>query len=71
MSSISPKVYIPTIISVIAGALLWLVTGDKTALIVSLTGLVGGGISAAAPPARGVKQRQVQRISQRQRGRGH
>lgn len=65
---ISPKVYIPTAISVVAGALLWLVTGDKTALIVSLTGLVGGGIGATVPPALGVTQKQVARIARRQRG---
>jgi hypothetical protein len=64
---ISPKVYIPTLISVAAGALLWLITGDKTALIVSLTGLVGGGIGATVPPARGVSQRQVARVGERQR----
>jgi hypothetical protein len=60
---ISPKVYLPTLIAVVAGLLLWLITGDKTALIVCLTGLAGGGIGAAAPPAPGVKQRQVAELA--------
>jgi hypothetical protein len=49
--TISPKVYLPTLIAVVAGIVLWLITGDKTALIVCLTGLAGGGIGAVAPPA--------------------
>lgn len=68
--NVSPKVWLPTVISVAAGALLWLVTGDKTALIVSLTGLVGGGLGAVAPPAPGVTQRQVARLSPRRRREG-
>ena len=63
--NISPKVYMPTLIAVIAGLLLWLITGDKTALIVTLTGLVGGGIGAAAPPAPRVRQREVDSLSRR------
>lgn len=61
---LSPKVYVPTLITIAAGALLWLITGDKTALIVSLTGLVGGGLGAAAPPAVGVKQEQVASLAE-------
>lgn len=63
--NISPKVYVPTIIAVLAGALLWLITGDKTALIVSLTGLTTGGVAAVAPPAPGVKQSQVRHLTGR------
>lgn len=72
--NISPKVYVPTLITVLAGALLALITGDKTFLIVALTGIAGGGIGAAAPPASGVKQAHVaelargKRLKQRVRG---
>jgi hypothetical protein len=67
--NISPKVYVPTLIAVLAGALLWLVTGDKTALIVSLTGLTTGGLAAAAPPAPGVRHTEVAAIAKRKAGR--
>lgn len=63
--NISPKVYIPTAIAVLAGALLWLITGDQTALIVSLTGLTTGGLAAAAPPAPGVKHSEVAAIARK------
>lgn len=63
--NLSPKVWVPTVITIAAGALLWLITGDKTALIVSLTGLVGGGVGAASPPAFGVKQAQVTTLAKR------
>lgn len=65
--NLSPKVYVPTLIAVLAGALLWLITGDKTALIVSLTGLTTGGLAAAAPPAIGVRQKQVTQLARRNR----
>lgn len=65
---ISPKVYMPILISLIASALLYLITGDSSSLIVALTGLVGGGIGAAAPPALGVRHAEVKAISAR---RGH
>lgn len=67
MTNVSPKVWIPLVTSLIAGALLWLVTGDKEWLIVSLTGLVAGGIGAVAPPAPNVKQRDVVALSQQRR----
>jgi hypothetical protein len=63
--NLSPKVYVPTLIALVAGLILWALTGDNSALIVSLTGLVGGGIGAAAPPAPGVKQHHVARLARR------
>lgn len=68
--NISPKVYIPTLIAVVAGALLALITGDKSFLIVTLTGIVTGGTAAVAPPALGVKQAEVAALAEdRQRHR--
>lgn len=64
---VSPKVWIPTVTTIVAGLLLWLITGDKTALIVSLTGLAGGGLGAAAPPAPRVTQAQVAQLVPRKR----
>lgn len=64
---ISPKVWIPTATAVLAGLALWAITGDKTALVVSLTGIAGGGIGAVAPPAPGVKQREVAHLARRHR----
>lgn len=65
--NISPKVYIPTAIAVVAGLMLWLITGDNTALIVSLTGLTTGGIGAAARPAPGVEHAEVAALAKRKR----
>jgi hypothetical protein len=67
VTSISPKVWVPTVAAILAGVLLWLITGDKTALIVSLTGLAGGGIGAAAPPAPRVSQAEVASLARRKR----
>lgn len=63
----SPKVYAPAIAAVIAGIVLWVLTGDRSALIVSLTGIAGGGIGAIAPPAPGVTQHQVHHLARRRR----
>lgn len=63
--NLSQKVYIPAAIAVAAGIALWIITGDKTALIVSLTGLATGGIGHFAPPAPNVKQEEVVAISKR------
>lgn len=63
--NVSPKVWIPTALAILAGLALWGLTGDNSALIVSLTGLAGGAIGAVAPPAPGVKQEQVERLARR------
>jgi hypothetical protein len=63
--NISPKVYVPTVLAILAGLALWLITGDETALIVSLTGLTTGGVAAVAPPAPGVKHSEVAAIARK------
>jgi hypothetical protein len=65
--NISPKVYIPTLINVMAGLLLWLVTGNDSALIITLTGLIGGGVGVVAPPAPDVEQHEVTILSEANR----
>lgn len=66
---ISPKVWIPTATAVLAGLALWAITDDKTALVVSLTGIAGGGIGAVAPPAPRVKQFEVAGLARKNRRR--
>lgn len=66
---LSPKAYVPALIAVLVGVALWFITGDKSALIITLTGLAGGGIAAIAPPAPGVKQADVEALAIRKRRR--
>jgi hypothetical protein len=61
---ISPKVYLPVLVSIVAAIALAVITGDKTYLVSILIGLVAGGTGVAAPPAPGVRQSDVQRLSQ-------
>jgi hypothetical protein len=51
MVSISPKVWLPSLISIVASVLLWQLTGDKEWLILGIGGLVNAGVGTAAPPA--------------------
>ena len=62
MTSISPKVWVPLLTSVVAGLLLWAITGDREWLIVTLTGIVSSGIGYGAPVVKGVKMSQVQEL---------
>ena len=62
---ISPKVLVPAVIQVLAGLALYLITGDSTALIVTLTGLATAGLGAIAPPATGVKMLEVEELQRR------
>lgn len=59
LKEISPKVYIPVGIAILAGIALYLLTGDKTYLISILISLGAGGAGVAAKPAPGVTQKQV------------
>jgi hypothetical protein len=63
MKSISPKVYVPVLISVAAAVALYLLTGDKTFLVAVLLSLAGGGAGIAVKPAPGVTQKEVMRLS--------
>lgn len=65
---LSPKVWIPAAIQIVAGIVLWIVTHDQAPLIAVLSGLVTGVAGGVAPPAKGVKQRDVAQLS---RARGH
>jgi hypothetical protein len=65
--TVSPKVYLPTLFLVLAGAALYALTGDEAFLYIAGAGLAGGGIGAAAPPAPGVGQHDVKRLAQRRR----
>lgn len=66
--NISPKVYIPLAISLLAALLLFLLTGDKSFLVMIALSLVTGGAGVAAKPAPEVTQLEVQRLSERKRG---
>lgn len=68
--SISPKVYLPVLISIAAAVALKVLTGDDTYLIGILVALVAGGGGALAPPAKGVWQSDVQRLAERRRAGG-
>lgn len=63
--TISPKALFATLVPVVAALGLWLVTGDDQWLVGVLAGFVAGGSAFAAPPAKGVSQRQVERLSGR------
>jgi hypothetical protein len=65
--NISPKVYLPVLISIAAAVALKLITGDDTYLVGILVGLAAGAGGAAAPPARDVTQAEVARISANRR----
>lgn len=63
MKEISPKVYVPVLIAVVAAVALYLLTGDKTYLVAVLLSLVGGGAGIAVKPAPGVTQKEVNRLA--------
>lgn len=65
---LSPKAIAATVVPLIAAALLWAVTGDKTFLVGCLLALAGGGAAIAAPPAPGVRQDEVEHLAERARG---
>lgn len=65
LNELSPKVYVPIIFAVLAAVALWLLTGDKTFLVTILVSLAAGGTGIAVKPARGVTQKEVQRLSAR------
>ena len=62
---ISPKAIVAFLIPFIAAVVLYLVTGDSTYLVGLLIAAATGGGAVLAPPAPGVTQRQVKRISRR------
>jgi hypothetical protein len=59
MPPVSPKAVAAFLTPVVAAVLLYLLTGDEKWLIGVLAGFASGGGAAFAPPAPGVKQRQV------------
>jgi hypothetical protein len=63
--TISPKAVYATLAPIIAAALLWQITGDKTYLVSILLGFVSGGAAVLAPPAPGVRQEDVARLAER------
>jgi hypothetical protein len=63
LKEISPKVYVPVAVAVLAGVALYLLTGDKTFLISVLVSLAAGGAGVAAKPAPGVTQKEVAALS--------
>ena len=65
MNKISPKVYVPTALAVLAGLALYLLTGNESTLLVTLTGIASGGIGAAAPPAPGLEQLEVDALAKK------
>lgn len=58
---ISPKVYIPLLISIVAAVVLMLITGDDTYLVTILIGLIAAGGGYAANPAPGVTMEEIER----------
>lgn len=65
--SISPKVYVPFVLGLVALAIHWFATGEFSE--VELYGLISAfayaAFGIAAPPAPGVKQAEVERVSRR------
>lgn len=66
--NLSPKVYVPVALAVVASIALKLLTGDDSYLVGLLVSLVAGGAGAVAPPAPAVRQDEVARLSRRNRG---
>lgn len=62
---ISPKAIAALAVPIIAAIALYLVTGEERWLIGVLAGLASGGGAAIAPPAPGVKQRELPRLARR------
>ncbi len=63
LKELSPKVYVPVVVAVVAAVALWLLTGDKTFLASVLVTLAAGGAGVAAKPAPGVTQKEVMQLS--------
>lgn len=67
LSELSPKAVVAFLLPFVAALILFLLTGDKTYLVGLLLAVAGGVGAAAAPPAPGVKQHEVARISRSRR----
>lgn len=65
---ISPKVYVPVLVAILAAIALYLLTGDKSFLITILLSLAAGGTGVAVKPAPEVTQEEVNQLSRRKRG---
>lgn len=65
---VSPKAIAAFAVPVVASLCLWAITGSNEWLIGVLGGFVSGGGAIAAPPAPGVTQLQVARLSRQQKG---
>jgi hypothetical protein len=65
---ISPKVYVPVLVAILAAIALFLLTGDKSFLITILLSLAAGGTGVAVKPAPEVTQEEVNQLSRRKRG---
>lgn len=64
---ISPKAIAAFALPVLAAIALFLITGEDKWLIGLLAGIVSGGGAVVAPPAPGVKQRELPRLPRRRR----
>lgn len=67
LKELSPKVYVPVLLSVVAAVALWLLTGDKTFLVSILLSLAAGGAGVATKPAPLLTQREVNVASRKKR----
>jgi hypothetical protein len=63
LANLSPKAIVAFALPFVAALILWRITGDETYLVGCLLAVLSGGGAAAAPPARGVEQRQVARVA--------
>jgi len=61
---ISPKAIVAFALPFAAAVILWLITGDSTYLVGLLLALLSGGAAVIAPPAPGVRQKDVVDLAQ-------
>jgi len=64
---ISPKAVAASLTPIVAALILWQITGDENWLIGVLAGFLSGGGAVVAPPAPGLKQRDLPRLPRRRR----
>lgn len=49
IGGVSPKVYAPALAQIIAGIVIFLLTGDQSFLLITLSGIATGGIGWSVP----------------------
>lgn len=62
--TISPKVYAPLVVALLASTALYFLTGDESFLVAILLQLIAGGVGVAVAPAPGVDQVDIDDVSQ-------